>query len=293
MAYDLVMNYCISKPVPRRFFALYVLIGALFVSLMSIGQAGAADRDRVKAFLNVTGFDVALDSIALSAETAPRFLGMDPAMFGPDWTRMTKDVFDTAVMRTIALDILEATLDDDILNHAVEFYTSDLGQRLVVAENASHLARDSDDKHKTGDEIIEELTAKDAPRLDLLNRMNQAIDASGTSLRALQEIQVRFLMAASAAGIIELSIDADGLRSMLKSQEDGMRRALEKSALAGAAFTYQGFSDADIKDYAVALEQPKMQRIYELLNAVQYEIMANRFEVLAGRMADLKPAQDI
>ncbi len=36
-----------------------------------------------------------------------------------------------------------------------------------------------------------------------------------------------------------------------------------------------------------------MQEVYELLNAVQYEITANRFEELARRLADLTPAQDI
>lgn len=45
--------------------------------------------------------------------------------------------------------------------------------------------------------------------------------------------------------------------------------------------------------YAEALEQPDMQKVYELLNAVQYEIMANRFEVLAARMSGLQPGQDI
>jgi len=36
-----------------------------------------------------------------------------------------------------------------------------------------------------------------------------------------------------------------------------------------------------------------MQGVYVLMNAVQYEIMANRFEVLAVRMADLQPGQDL
>ena len=72
-----------------------------------------------------------------------------------------------------------------------------------------------------------------------------------------------------------------------------MRQALQLSALAGAAYTYQDFSDAEVEAYAEALEQPLMQEVYELLNAIQYEIMAMRFEVLAVRMADLHPAQDI
>lgn len=130
-------------------------------------------------------------------------------------------------------------------------------------------------------------------RVEDLKRMNRAIDSSGTSLRALQEIQLRFLLAASASGVIDLRLDADQLREMMKRNEPGLRQALQLSALAGAAYTYQDFSDEDVVAYADALEQPLMQEVYELLNAIQYEIMAMRFEVLAVRMAELHPAQDI
>lgn len=282
-----------SNPAPLRVVLWLMLNVAMLVFSFASGPVLAGDRDKIQAFLNVTGFDVALDSIALSAESAPNMLGMDPAVFGPDWTRLTNEVFDTDIMRTIAVSILEATLEDDPLNHAVTFYASDLGQRLVVAENASHLIKGDEGKAQTGDEIITQLRAENPDRVAMFERMNRAIDASGTSLRALQEIQIRFLLAATAAGVIELRIDADELRAMIKSQEDEVRQVLEKSALSGAAYTYRDFSDADVEAYTIALEQEEMQKVYELLNAVQYEIMANRFEVLAGRMTELRSGQDI
>ncbi len=36
-----------------------------------------------------------------------------------------------------------------------------------------------------------------------------------------------------------------------------------------------------------------MKLVYELMNAVQYEIMANRFEKLAARMAELHPGTEL
>ena len=57
------------------------------VSFASV-SAGAADRDRLQAFLQVTGFDVSLESIALSAEHAPDMLGMesnDLVTVGAQW----------------------------------------------------------------------------------------------------------------------------------------------------------------------------------------------------------------
>lgn len=286
------MTYSPFRPVLRHSLLLPLFLAALVLAALA-PPAPAADRARIQAFLNVTGFDVALDSIALSAASAPVMLGLKPDVFGKDWQRVTGEVFDTALMRGIALDILEQTLSEELLTHAADFYASDLGQRLVVAENASHMIEDDAAKVAEGSAIVSDLVESGSERLDLIKRMNKAIDAADTSLRALQEIQVRFLLSASAAGVIELTMDGDELRAAMKSQEGQLRRMLQQSAMAGAAYTYRGFSDADLAAYTEALENPLMQRVYELLNAVQYEIMANRFEVLAGRMADLHPGQDI
>jgi len=294
----LTLQY-MSHSLPRPAFTMnfrpnmVAVVLAMMFGLLLAAPAGAADRARIQAFLKVTGFDVALDSIALSASDAPAMLGIDAGAFGSEWTRLTEQVFDTEVMRGLALDILEQTLSDSHLAHAAEFYASDLGQRLVVAENASHLMEDGDVKQAEGRQIISDLVSQGAPRLELLKRMVKSIDASGNSLKALQEIQLRFLLAANAAGVIDLNVDADQLRALLKRDEGKLLRAIQQSSLAGSAFTYREFSDDDVTAYVDALENPSMQRVYELLNAVQFEIMANRFEELAARMAGLKPGQDI
>ncbi|MFV0514284.1 MAG: DUF2059 domain-containing protein [Jhaorihella sp.] len=280
-----------SRPVRTRLVSVIAVL--LLGVVLAAGSARAADRDRIQAFLDVTGFDVALDSIALSAADAPVILGLDAGEFGAEWTRLTDEVFDTGAMRELALSILEQTLGEDILNHAVEFYASDLGQRLVRAENAAHMMEDDEAKQREGMGIVAGLVEEGSPRLEMLKRMNRAIDTAGTSVRALQEIQFRFLMAASAAGVIELRADPEELRAMMQRSEGQLRRAMQQSALAGSAYTYRGFSDADLRTYTEALEQPEMRKVYELLNAVQYEIMANRFEALAARMPGLRPGRDI
>jgi len=288
MAYLLRMTIALPFPPMMRFALLsFALIAALAL------PARAADRDKLEAFLNVTGFDVALESIRLTAGTAPQMIGMDPGAFGSEWTRLADDVFATPVMKDLALNILERTLSEDVLAHAASFYASELGQRLVVAENASHMMEDDDTKREEGTALVAQMVEDGAPRLELIKRMNKAIDVSDTSARALQEVQIRFLLSASAAGVVELRLDPDELRAMMKSQEGQMRRAIQQSALSGSAYTYRDFSDEDVERYAIALETPEMQELYELMNAVQFEIMANRFEVLAARMADLHPSQDI
>ena len=36
-----------------------------------------------------------------------------------------------------------------------------------------------------------------------------------------------------------------------------------------------------------------MQEVYALMNAVQFEIMANRYEVVAQRLAGMQPSQEL
>jgi len=270
---------------------LCALVACLLLSLPQMARA--ADRDQIRAFLEVTGFDVALESIAQSASDAPEMLGADAGDFGLEWERLTKEVFDPELMQGMALDILEQTLSSEALFHAAEFYASDLGQRLVEVENASHQNEDAGAARQAGEEIFGTLVEEGDPRVALFRDMNIAIGGTDTAIRAVQEIQFRFLMAASAAGVIDMQIDAEGLRALMKAQEGEMRRSMAASSLANSAYTYQDFSAEEVAAYVEALKHPLMQEVYELLNAIQYEIQANRFEELAHRMRELQPVQDL
>lgn len=269
-----------------------VVLTVLAVVMMALiaGPLRAADRARLEAFLEVTGFGVALDSIALSASGAPAMLGLSASDFGQGWSTLADEVFETARMREMGLSILEEAMDDEMLGHAAEFYASDLGQRLVLVENAAHLHEDDDAKRAEGEAL---LAAMPPERVEVLRAMNAAVDSAGTGVRAVQEIQVRFLLAASYAGVLESEIDETMLRALLAEDEDELRESLRASALASAAYTYQSLPIEDLRAYVAALEHPIMARVYELMNAVQYEIMANRFEVLAARMRGLTPAQEL
>jgi hypothetical protein len=253
----------------------------------------AADTQKIEAFLEVTGFDVALESIRLSADTAPQILGLEADDFGSEWKRLVAEVFETKIMHDMAIDILSKTLDEDILDHGAAFYASELGRRLVRAENASHMVEDDTDKSQTGEEIVAALIRIGSPRTEILKRMNRAIDVSGTTIASIHEVQIRFLMAAAAAGVIELQMDEPDLREVMRRQESELRLSIQKSALSGAAYTYQAFTDDEVTAYADALEHPKMQELYTLMNAVQFEITANRYEAVAARLAGMQPSQDL
>ena len=266
----------------------------LLIGLTSLATPSkAADPERVAAFLEVTGFDVALESIRLSADSAPQMLGMDADDFGSEWSRLVTEVFATHIMHDMALEILGNTLSDDLLSHAADFYASDLGARLVEVENKSHMVEEEGLKSESGTQIIDGLVRIGSPRVEILNRLNAASNVEDSSIRAIQEVQIRFLIAAASAGVIELQMEEPDLREAMRGQQDELRTSIRANALATAAYTYQAFSDDEVAAYAAALENPQMQEVYALMNAVQYEIMANRYEAVAQRLADMQPSQDL
>jgi hypothetical protein len=276
----------------RQILMIPVAVVMLGASALA-ASAETPEKEDLEAFLEVTGFDVALESIRLSADAAPQMLGLQAEDFGSEWKRLVSEVFETELMHDMAIDILGKTLSDDLLTHAADFYASDLGQRLVVVENSSHMVEEDGLKEESGGQIIAGLKGIGSPRVAILERLNDASGSEDTSLRSIQEVQIRFLLAAAGAGVIELQMDEPDLREAMKSQEPELRQNLRQSALEGAAYTYQAFSDAEMVAYAEALENPKMVKVYGLMNAVQYEIMANRFEAVADRLRVMQPSQDL
>lgn len=270
-----------------------ILVTAFLALTLSAAATYAADRDRIETFLNVTGFDVALDSIALSAENAPGIIGLDPRDFGAAWDVISGDVFALAPMRSEALDFLEQTLSDEVLTHAEAFYATELGQRLVQAENAAHLVADGEIKHIAGERIVADLVRDGDDRVEVLKRMGRAVEAGENSVKAVQEVQFRFIMAAVAAGMIELQLEPEDLKERLEEQENEMRLSMQTSGLTSSAYAYQDFTNDELATYSDALETPQMQKVYQLLNAIQFEITASRYEDLAHRLANIGPSEDI
>ncbi|MEJ1993493.1 MAG: hypothetical protein P8X50_17895, partial [Maritimibacter sp.] len=52
-------------------------------------------------------------------------------------------------------------------------------------------------------------------------------------------------------------------------------------------------SSEDVAAYRATLEDERMGHVYEILNGIQYEVMAERYEELAAGLTDLSPQQDL
>ena len=81
----------------------------------------AADRAQIAEFMAVTGFDVALESMRLSARDAPTMLGLDADDFGLSWSRLADRIFEPEALKNDALEILDNALTEDVFVADAEF----------------------------------------------------------------------------------------------------------------------------------------------------------------------------
>lgn len=261
--------------------------------VLSMAISAWADEDtEIRAFLEVTGFDVAIASIQQGAINGPALTGEDPGQFGRQWQTLAQEVFNPDEMVDEAVAMIAAIMPSDLLAHGADFYGSSLGQRLVAVENESHVA-DDDARYGEGEELVRVLLEDQSIRVSLFREMSKAIGSTETAIRSIVEIQVRYLMAANAAGANDFDISEEDLRLMLMEQAGQMRQSIEVNSLISNAYTYQSLSDEDLIDYLSALQDPRMGQVYEILNAIQYEIMASRYETLASRLDELTPEQEL
>jgi len=260
--------------------------------LTALPAVAEVSQAKLQAFVEVTGYNVIIDSLQQGAMAGPGMTGNAAADFGKQYTALAEEVFDPKAMNQRALEMLGVALTDDLVNYGAAFYASDLGQRLVAVENESHMA-DDQERMAEGGRLVDEMSNTDMKRLQLMQDLATAVGSTDVSIRALVEMQVRFTMAAAAAGSLALGMSEDELRARSTDAMDGLRDQIATMGVIGNAYTYRALSNEDVAEYVRELKTPEMQQIYDVLNAVQYEIMIEKYEELGSRMGELKPETDL
>jgi hypothetical protein len=268
------------------------MCGLVFALFMTSFSLQAADRTKAIAFMEVTGFDVSLRSMRVSAADAPAMLGLDAEDFGLSWSRLADEIFEPTQIEQDALAILERALRDDVLMHVSAFYASNLGQRLVDAENESHFTGDLK-KRELGHELAVSLENRGSPQPQYFRDMANDIGSIESSIRSYREVQVRFLMAAMSAGLMQRQLDEADLREILSLQDTEIKSAMMENIIVSNAYTYRKFSDLEVEQYRDALGTKEMREVYALMNAIHFTLMAERYEQMALKMADLHPSQSL
>lgn len=269
-------------------------VAAVCVLSMVPFSAFAASEEKVNEFLNVTGFDVAIDSLPSSADNAPTMLGLEKSDFGPGFEAGAQRAFDLSVMRPKAVEMILENLSDEEIEHAIAFYSSELGRRLVVSENASHVEDDVSARQGRGGMILAQMGPEEQEeRVDVLKVLAEASVTMEESLTNQAGAQFRFLVAADYEDLYTLALPEGMMYNLLLATMLEMKNDILMDAVVSSAATYEDFSNEELATYTAALQEEDMQSVYEVMDNVYFELLGDGFEKLAREMAQLGVSEEL
>ena len=167
------------------------------------------------------------------------------------------------------------TLSADDAQAMIDFYDTDLGQRVLSIEIAASTLEGQAEMFSRRDALLAELS-KDAKRADLLSRADDSLHMTDISTA----IVINFSYTMSAA-ILESQQrggpEALGqLRAQIKQLEGQMSKKMQADIKLVFAYSYRNLSIDELGEYVDFLESDSSVEIYGLFAAAMYEILTDR-----------------
>jgi len=126
---------------------------------------------------------------------------------GPGWQMQIDAIYDSGRMVEIVRSALEETLDDDELEAAISFFSSDLGGRVVGLENAARSAISQPEVEEAARARFAEVEGSDDPRLVHISRLIAAGDMIDRNVSTALNSNFQFLRGLLEGGALDGSED--------------------------------------------------------------------------------------
>jgi hypothetical protein len=224
----------------------------IFCAALLAGQAAYAEGElRNKELLEKSGLSVQINAIPTAltrgADELRRTNTINDAKFWNAWNTVTP----IAYRADKILAIIDAGLDKDLTEEdkraVLAFSESDLGKRVVAAENESAGAFDAIAEYA-------KTPAAYADRVELYKELDRESGVSETGAAIVSNIAVAMQVAVLTA--MNASYDVAALRAELEKELAPMKKELEGESLNALAYTYRGLPVDDIKAYIEFLKTP-------------------------------------
>jgi hypothetical protein len=167
---------------------------------------------------------------------------------GPAWSQQVTRIYDAERISEGIRAGLEPALKDDVLEDAIAFFASDLGNRIITLENSARRAMTDPQVEEQARAQFEQRQDGDDEHLDQINRIIDAGDLINRNVTSALNSNYHFLRALVDGDVYVMS-DEEILKDVLSERED--IRADTMSWL-GAFLTlaYSPLSIEDLTAYA-------------------------------------------
>lgn len=209
--------------------------------------------------------------------------GMDenPGAWGTDMPReavkqAAERHFNATVMANGMRLLMTGTMTPADLDAAIQFYSTDLGRRIVALEVAAAAPELADTVEKEGARIYGDLQDRDSPRIGQIRRMIEAMSLIDWGMAMVMNMSFAMFSAVYAGPEAEGGLSEEQILTMINASMGGLRGELTAVMNAESAFTYRDLSDEEFERYVMFLETREGLALAKAsLDAIR-EVMINR-----------------
>lgn len=220
---------------------------------------------------------------------------MFPGGGGSGWTGTVARIYDAERMRAAFTQALTAELaaHPETIAGMVEFFSSDLGQRVVELEIEARRAFLDDATEEAAKVAWQELQAGGGPRLDALERFIGVNDLVESNVSGALNANLAFYRGMDKGGAFGGEMTEDQMLSDVWAQEPEVRQSTTEWVYSYLHLAYGPLSDEDLAAYTAFSESEAGQRANRALFAAFDQVFTPISTALGVAVARQLQGQDI
>ncbi len=269
-------------------------VGYMFAGFLAVAlPAHASNRDATETLLELFGFDAYVESIAEALRETDGVVDQSDTGFAVAWDLAAAQVFPASAMMDEILDALDGSLSASEIDEATMFLTSDLGARVTELEVAAQAPGLSAIVEAEGAEILADLIAEQAPRLDEYTRMIEALGAVDSQVAAAMNLNFAIYSGMSQSGKLPYQLSEAEILGLLAAQQDQMRAQIRDHTYINMAYTYRDLPDQDLSGYIDFLTSDVGRALYGATNLATEQVLGRRARLFGSRLMELQGVQEL
>jgi hypothetical protein len=192
---------------------------------------------------------------------------MFPAGGGPGWARAISDIYDIPVLRARFNRALREGLapDPEALAAIIDFFSSDLGARILTLEIEARRAFLDDAAEDAARVAADKLRAGREPRARQIDRFIEAADLLEMNVAGALSGNLAFMSGMNETGINGVKLPQEEVMEQVWGQEAQIRSDTESWLQAYLGLAYSPLTEAELEAYIAFWETPAGQRLNAVL----------------------------
>jgi len=276
----------------RSFFLLCATLAA-----MAVAAPAQADTARIEALSEAMGLPEVIEimrteGLAYGSEIGESLI---PMAGRGGWSDTVDRIYGTSRMYRQFFGRFAAELEPsgDGVDAMLEFFTSDLGSKVIGLELSARRAMLDEDIDTAAKLMLGELMAGEDPRIDQLRRFVEANDLLEENVVGGLNATYAFYMGLVDGGAPGFDIGQDAILADVWAQEPGIREDLEEWLYSYLALAYRPLGDEDLAAYVAFSETHEGRALNSALFAAFHAMFAEISGELGREAGRILRGQDI